>query len=207
MPRRNLIRTNKFPYHVTIRTNNKEWFKIPMNEVFNFAIRSMKIGLDKHPVKIQAFVLMSNHYHLLVWTPESNLDKFMFEFNRNFSSMLRRETGRINRVFGDRYKWSIIDDESYYKRALKYIYQNPVIGNICNQCERYRFSTLFHYVNGISLPFELYQPILDHKGAEFLDWVNEENDIEEDLKTSIALTRPIFKIPSQKTILRRDFKE
>jgi len=81
MPRKNLIRTNLYPYHVTIRSNNKEWFDLPREIVWKICLRAMVLANQKHPVRIQAFVLMANHYHLLIWTPQCNLDRFMSVFN------------------------------------------------------------------------------------------------------------------------------
>ena len=40
---------------------------------------------SRHPIQIAQFVLMQNHYHMLVRTPNGNLDKFMYEFGKNFS--------------------------------------------------------------------------------------------------------------------------
>lgn len=192
MPRKNLIRTDQFPYHVTIRCNNKEWFDLPREDVWRYCISSIRIASKKYPVKIQAFVLMGNHYHLMIWTPNSDLDRFMYEMNRTLSKYLRQETRRINRIFGDRYKWSLIQNEIYYQIVLKYIYQNPVRAGISNFCEEYRFSTLYYFLNLDILPFELYNPTLGDKN-EFLKWINNEYEKREREKIQKALKRPVFK--------------
>ena len=82
MPRKNLIRCNNLPYHVTSRANNKEWFALPMDQVWKICQDCLKAAFDLHKVEIIAFVLMNNHYHLILRTPDANLDQFMYEFNK-----------------------------------------------------------------------------------------------------------------------------
>lgn len=78
------------PYHITIRSNNREWFDIPLNEVWDIYVISILKANASSPVKIQAFLLMSNQYHLVLWTPDSNLDKFMYVLNSSISKMIRQ---------------------------------------------------------------------------------------------------------------------
>ncbi|RZF21092.1 hypothetical protein DAY19_14020 [Halobacteriovorax vibrionivorans] len=191
MPRKSLIRTNTCPYHVTIRTNNKEWFDIPMPIVWSFCMKSINYANLHHPVEIQSFVLMSNHYHLMIWTPNSDLDKFMFFFNSHLSKLIRKYTGRINRIFGDRYKWSLIKDQKYYLNVLRYIYQNPLRKDLSSLCEEYEFSSLYHYINNQNLGFKLKDPIYGDK-TSFLKWVNLEDKKATD-QTRQSLQKPVYK--------------
>ena len=184
MPRKNLIRTDQFPYHVTIRSNNKEWFDLEMNEVWKIFLYSIKIALVKVPVKIESFVLMNNHYHILLYTPNSDLDKFMNILNSSISREFRLKTKRINRIFGDRYKWKLINNENYYKTVIRYIFQNPVKANLVSRCEEYKFSSLYYQVKkneiGIDLPDEF-------QDIHYLDYFNHtvSNKEQVDLKKSL----------------------
>ena len=196
MARTKLIRTNLSPYHVTIRTNNKEWFDLPMSLVWKICIDSLNDAHSKCPVKVQAFVLMSNHYHLLLWTPNSNLDKFMFYLNSNISKKLRFKTGRINRVFGDRYRWSVIEDQKYYDVVLKYIYQNPLKKNLAVRCEDYKYSTLYYHLGNERLPFDLYRPTHGELG-DFLRWVNQSMDKDRAGIVGKAVRRSKFKFTAK----------
>lgn len=167
MPRKKTIRTNEFPYHVVSRTNQRNWFQIPMKEVWKLAMSALNIANNKHPVNIHAFVLMSNHYHLVVDTPDSNIDKFMYEFNKNFSLTLRISSRLQNKMFGGRYKWSLLTSKSYYMNVLKYVFRNPIKANICSIVEDYPFSSLRKF------PLNLC-PYIDP--GEFLEWFNEAHD-------------------------------
>ena len=202
MPRKNLIRTSEFPYHVTIRTNNKEWFNLPLKEVWQMCLLGISETVKRHEAKIQAFVLMNNHYHLLIWTPKSNLDKFMQMFNSRLSKEIRKSTGNINRIFGDRYHWCLIKDEKYHQSVLRYIYQNPLRAGISKRCESYEFSTLKYFINEIDLGFKL---CVRHEGSNkyFLRWLNQELDTKSSKKLTTAISKPIFKISVERSSRRK----
>lgn len=143
MPRKKLIRTSTFPYHVTTRCNNKEWFYTNLDDVYGYSLKLLsKLNENPYNAKIHAFVLMSNHYHLLIETPLENIDKCMQFFNKKLSIYINYKAQRINHVFGGRYFWSIIKDDYYYACVTRYIYQNPLRSNIVSDVEEYKYSTL-----------------------------------------------------------------
>lgn len=142
MPRRKLIRQNQFPYHVTTRTNNKDWFSIPIYEVWDICKFALIRAQKANPVIVHCFVLMGNHYHLLITTPESDIDKFMFYFNKGLSDLINKRSGVINHKFSNRYSWSIVDNKNYLFNVYRYIYQNPVRAKITKDCFSYPYSSL-----------------------------------------------------------------
>lgn len=156
MPRKNLIRSDLYYYHVTTRSNHKEWFKLPLEKVWEISLNALHKAYKNSPAKISQYVLMSNHYHLLIKTPNSDIDRFMFWFNKTFSDQLRKESGQINRMFGSSYKWSIIFEQRYLNKVFQYIYQNPLRAGLVNRCEDYPYSTLHYLVRKcpLSFPFE-----------------------------------------------------
>lgn len=83
MPRAKLIRSDSAPYHITSRSNNREWFYIPTLDVWSYSRKLLREGALRFNVQVDAFVLMSNHYHLCIHTPEAGVDKFMQFFNKN----------------------------------------------------------------------------------------------------------------------------
>lgn len=179
MTRKPLIRTHLFPYHVTTRTNNKEWFDIPLSEVWKMCLHSLRIANEKHPIHLISFVLMQNHYHMILKTPHSNLDLFMYEFNKRLSLLIRSKSGRINSVFGGRYKWSLIRSQTYLYNCYRYVYQNPLRANIVNRCEDYPFSTLHYLISTKSFPLNLIDSF-GFKDEFALHWLNksiQENEL------------------------------
>ncbi len=175
MPRKQLIRTHLFPYHITARSNNKDWFELPMEQVWRICLMAMKKAYAKHPVDIISFVLMNNHYHLIVKTPNCDIDLFMYEFNKNISLHLRFRTERVNKMFGGRYKRCLIQSNRYFANCYRYVYQNPMRAKLVNRCEIYPYSSLYYKAKGIGFAV----PLFDKMGFsdEFkLIWLNETID-------------------------------
>ena len=52
MPRKNLIRTNLHPYHITIRSNNRDWFELPMDDIWEISKQSLMLANKKYPAKV-----------------------------------------------------------------------------------------------------------------------------------------------------------
>jgi len=153
----------------------------------------MKEARDIHPVQIIAFVLMGNHYHLMIQTPQGNLDQFMYEFNKRLALKIKINSGQINRIFGGRYKWCLIESQKYLMNCYKYIYQNPIRAGLTNRCEDYPYSTL-QFVLGKS---QLQVPIHDQYGFkdEFgLMWLNEKINQDEEVSLKKKLNRSVISV-------------
>jgi putative transposase len=77
--------------------------------------------------RIHAWVLLSNHYHLLVETPEANLTKGMQWLQNAFTRRFNTRHRLWGRLFGDRYKAVLVEGEVgyYYETLLDYIHLNP----------------------------------------------------------------------------------
>lgn len=191
MPRKPLIRSKNLPYHVTSRSNNKEWFTLAMPEMWQLCQDSLKEALEIHSVEIISFVLMANHYHLLVITPSGNLDSFMYEFNKRLAIKIKLQTGQINRIFGGRYKWCLIESQRYLLNCYKYIYQNPIRARLVTNCEDYPYSTI-QTLLGLA-PFKV--PLHDKYGFKDeygLRWLNEKIEQDEELALKKSLSRSVM---------------
>jgi putative transposase len=142
MPRKPTISQSLFPYGVTSRSNNKEWFQIPLLNVWDIFADKIKVTGERYGFVTHAFVLMSNHYHWLLSTPQSNIGRGMRYFMTETSREIARTGGRINKIFGSRYKSSLIGNPVYYANSFRYIYQNPLRAGICKNVFQYPWSTL-----------------------------------------------------------------
>lgn len=188
MPRKKLIRSETLPYHVTSRAHNKEPFPLPLKIVWNICQESFKESNEIHPINLIAFVLMDNHYHMIVQTPEGNLDKFMYEFNKRFAKKVLEQSGGINHIFGGRYKWCLIESQKYFSNCYRYVYQNPIRANLVKKCEDYSFSTLRVALGTSHFPI----PVHDKFGFKDnwgLDWLNSSIRDEELFALKRSLTR------------------
>jgi putative transposase len=154
-------------------------------------------------VEIHAFVLMANHYHMLLTTPDRDLGVVMSEFGGSVTRTMNRISGRSGHLFGGPYRWSQIRSANYYANALKYVYRNPVRAGIVARVEDYPFSTLDGLLGGSRLPVPLYNPRPECQGISFvpeqiedlLEWFNEpfRKEIQELLDKGFR--RRVFALP------------
>jgi putative transposase len=75
---------------------------------------------------VHAYCLMSNHYHLLIETPDANLSKGMRQLNGVFTQYSNRRHRRTGHLFQGRYKAILVDADSYLLELSRYVVLNPV---------------------------------------------------------------------------------
>jgi putative transposase len=88
-----------------------------------------------------AYCLMSNHYHLLVETPEANLSRGMRQLNGVFTQLINRRSARFGHLFQGRFKAILVERESYLLELCRYLVLNPVRAGLVDQPERYQWSS------------------------------------------------------------------
>lgn len=202
MPKLNLIRSETLPYHVTARSNNKDWFHLPLEQVWQVFSNYLHFVSSALKARVHGFVLMANHFHLIVSTPEKNLDHIMLYLMRETSRSINKDSQRINHVYGGAYKWTLISKPNHYHHTLKYVYRNPIkAGLVCN-IQDYPYSSARGLLGGCSLIF----PVLPHPhfGGDvvsdinpLLSWLNSEPPQETNLHIGKALQRSQFKFYSR----------
>jgi putative transposase len=101
-------------------------------EIFsNDADRSAFLGRlerssDIYHTEVLAYVLISNHFHLLVKTPLGNLQEFMRHFNISYTSYYNWKHDRRGHLYQGRYKSFLVDADQYLQEVSRYIHLNPV---------------------------------------------------------------------------------
>ena len=76
--------------------------------------------------RVHAYVLMGNHYHLLVETPKPTLSKGMRQLNGIYTQAFNRRHRRVGHLFQGRYKAILVERESYLLELIRYVVRNPV---------------------------------------------------------------------------------
>lgn len=211
MPRKKYQPDSSFPYHITARCINKEWFHIPLVEVWEIFSDYLFFIHHAFNVKVHSFVLMNNHFHLILSTPEANLSEAMNYFMRETSKQFGLASGRINQIYGGPYFWSQLKSEIYYGHAYKYVYRNPIEGGLCLKVEDYPFSTL-HSLVGKSktiIPVAEDTMLFFDMGSQ-IDWLNKSYkslDYKQDIKN--ALRKREFQFGKDKdrnpSLLEKDY--
>ena len=154
--------------------------------------------------KIHAFVLMPNHVHMLISTPQEDLGQIMNHWMRSGTHTINRRSGHSGHIFGGRYHWSLIDSPPYYGHAYKYVYRNPVRANLCDSVQDYRYSTFSGIIGDRSLPFPLHFPFHEENHMYIPDdleeqqgWLNKPFKIEHQNAIQKALKRTLFQPPKR----------
>ncbi len=195
MPRKNTILQCDFPYHLTARCINGEWFRLDLELVWSIFGDYLTILKYEFNFEIISFVLMNNHFHLLVKTPDSNLSEGMNYFMREVSKEIATKAGRYNQTFGGPYHWCMLDSYQYFLNSYKYVYRNPVEAGLAPNCEGYPYSSLFRALGlgRINFPLEpdtiLFNPVLP---TDTLCWLNSgQRDFHQHI--AFALQKKVFR--------------
>ena len=173
MPKRPFIPNATAPYHVTARAANQAWFPLPMPVVWEIFSDYLYLIRLTYNVEIISFVLMNNHYHMLIRTPDANLPQAMNYLQRETSRQINFHAKRINQVWGGRYSASLVLTNKQYANVYKYVYRNPVDAGITTHAEIYRYSTLngLFGLSRLSIPL-IHDRLLFEDPTTRLQWLN-----------------------------------
>jgi len=112
-------------YHVTSRGDGQKDIYLDDKDRRDFL--AVLTGVcERFNWTIHAYCLMSNHYHLLIETPDGNLSYGMRQLNGVYTQQLNRNHERVGHVFQGRYKAIIVEKDSYLLELSRYIVLNPV---------------------------------------------------------------------------------
>jgi putative transposase len=97
---------------------------------------------DRARCAIHAYVLMSNHVHLLVTAVEASAAARMMQvMGPAYVRYFNRRHGRTGTLWEGRYRSGVIDSERYFLQCSRYVEMNPVRAGIVNEPGAYRWSS------------------------------------------------------------------
>lgn len=137
-------------YHVTSRGNEqKDVFKSRKDrEQF---LSYLESAAERYGVVIHAWCLMSNHYHLLLETPDGNLSQIMRHINGAYTTYFNVKRKRAGHLFQGRYKAILVDADAYVAELSRYMHLNPVRAGMVKKPEEHAWSSYRQYV-GLAEP-------------------------------------------------------
>lgn len=112
-------------YHVTSRGDRREDIYLDDGDRESWLMALSEV-CDRHNWLVHAYCLMSNHYHLIVETPEGNLSKGMRHLNGVYTQRFNRRHGVVGHLFQGRYKAILVQKEAYLLELTRYVVLNPV---------------------------------------------------------------------------------
>jgi putative transposase len=112
-------------YHVTSRGNDRQ--DIYQDDRDRHAFLGLLAGLpERFGTRLHAYVLMRNHYHLVLETPEPNLSRVMHWVNVAYTVGYNERHQRSGHLFEGRFKSVLIEEISAVQEVVRYVHLNPV---------------------------------------------------------------------------------
>lgn len=146
-------------YHVMNRGRRRENIFLSRHDYENF-IQVLQETSEGWNIKVSAYCLMSNHYHLLVHTPDGNLSRCMRHINGVYTQRFNRQHNKDGQLFRGRYKAVLIDADSYLLEVLRYIHRNPLQAGIADTLQEYEWSSHRGYISRAGKWDWLYKDVL-----------------------------------------------
>jgi len=115
-------------------------------------IATLATTIRKYGWKCHAYCLMTNHYHLVVETPEPNLSDGMERLNGTYARRFNWRHGRRNHLFGERFHDELILDEGHFLESCRYAVLNPVRAGMCRDAGEYLWSSYLATVGRLPAP-------------------------------------------------------
>ena len=131
------------PQHVIQRGNNRQacFFS---NQDHHFYLDALKSAAEAYACDIHAYVLMTNHVHLLVTpTAVGAVSCMMQSLGRRYVRSIKAAQGRTGTLWEGRFKSNLVDTERYALMCYRYIELNPVRAGVVSTPDEYRWSS-FH---------------------------------------------------------------
>lgn len=112
-------------YHVTVRGNERREIFRDARDRDSF-LELLRQSASIYQVRIFSYVLMENHFHLLLQTPLANLGEFMRHFNIGYTGYYNRRHHRAGHLYQGRYGSILVERGAYLSVLSRYIHLNPV---------------------------------------------------------------------------------
>jgi putative transposase len=127
-------------YHVTMRgVDRRAIVKDDVDRELWVALLARAVA--KARPALHAWCLMTNHFHLLVDTPQANIAALMQLLNASYAQMFNRRHGRSGPLFQGRYHSLLIEREAHLLETARYIVLNPVRAGICDRADEWPWSS------------------------------------------------------------------
>ena len=169
------------------------------NEDFKMFLELLCSGCQLYRVQLHCYVLMNNHYHLIIETREENLSRFMKHLNASYAIYFNKKYKRSGHLWQGRFKSWYVTDETYLYTLVNYIENNPVKAKIVNRVGEYPYSSYQSLMEAV-------QPIACLKGSFVFQEYPDKKEREEFLQ-STADERIVDEIKKASNLVVASVKE
>lgn len=145
-----------FSQHIIQRGNNRQACFFA-DEDYKFYLDKLHKASKKYRVSIHAFVLMTNHVHILATPSDAKGTSLMMQsVGRSYVGYVNHQYGRTGTLWEGRYKSTLVDSESYLLIVSRYIELNPVRAAMVDHAAEYPWSS--YQYNAVGKPIKLITP-------------------------------------------------
>ena len=149
-----------------------------------------------YEVKVHSYVLMSNHYHLLIETSKDNLSKYMKHINASYAIYFNKKYKRSGHLWQGRFKSWYVTDEAYLYALVAYIEYNPIKAKMIKKLGQYKYSSYLAFSEQEevieclkeSFVFKMYENV--NERLEFIEYAHDERVLGEIKKASSLVIGP-----------------
>lgn len=156
MPRKPRFFLPGVPVHIVQRGHSREAVFFEDTDYLTY-LRWLRESAGRYKVDIHAYVLMTNHIHILATAHNTDgITRMMQYIGRHYVPYINHTYGTSGSIWEGRYKASLIHDEEYLLTCMRYIELNPVRANMVSTPGQYRWSS--YHSNGQGKDDELVEP-------------------------------------------------
>ncbi|MCF6300121.1 MAG: transposase [Proteobacteria bacterium] len=141
MPRKPRFFVPEIPNHIIQRGNNKEAVFYADEDYFTYK-NILYESADKYGIRIHAYVLMTNHIHLLATAGTVDaISLLMQNIGRFYVPYINHKYKRTGTMWEGRFKSSLVDSDVYVLACMRYIELNPIRANMVDSPQEYKWSS------------------------------------------------------------------
>ncbi len=138
-------------YHVTARGNEKRAIWRDDNDYSTF-LAYLIDTIKAFRLKLFAYILMPNHYHLLLQTEDANLSRAMHQLNTAYTIYFNRKYKRVGHLFQGRYRALLVQKNPYLLEVSRYVHLNAFRAALVDDPLEYRWSSCGYYIGRGKVP-------------------------------------------------------
>jgi putative transposase len=132
-------------YHVLSRGNERRKIFYNRGDYSRF-LETLGRMAERFQVEVHGYVLMPNHFHLLIRTRRANLSRAVQWLGVSYSVWFNKKHDRCGHVFQGRFKSFVVEDELYFAALILYVHGNPVRAKLVKELGEYRWSSYRGYL-------------------------------------------------------------
>ena len=127
-------------WHVTCRGNERKAIFLDDEDRLQFLAVLGRV-VEMFRWKLHAYVLMGNHFHLLLETPEPNLSRGMRQLNGIYTQRFNLRHKRVGHLLQGRFKGILVEKESHLLELARYVVLNPVRAGLVRTAREWPWSS------------------------------------------------------------------